>query len=126
AGSAVAGAHRPLTSDAVSHAPLLSQCHVLVPLSTNTSQFVFTATESDVPLTGASTGSPSNTSRLAGRELKKIFGGSLLSATAGGASSCLARLSRIVSSGTRFSLIELSAVLITSSNCAACCGLADG
>ena len=69
AGSAVTGVHGPFTSDAVSHAPLLSQYHVLVPLSTNTSQFVFTATESDVPVTGASTGSPSNTSKLAGRAL---------------------------------------------------------
>src|SRR2546429_551403 len=69
AGSDVTGAHLPLTSDAASHAPLLSQYHVLVPSSTNTSQFVFTAAESDVPVTGASTGSPSNTSKLAGRAL---------------------------------------------------------
>ena len=69
AGSAVTGAQGPLTSDAVNQESLFSQYQAFVPLSTNTSQFVLTATESDVPLTGASTGSPSNTSRLAGREL---------------------------------------------------------
>ena len=40
--------------------------------------------DSDVPATGAMTGSPSKTSRLAGRGLTKICGGSLCSATDGG------------------------------------------
>src|SRR5438270_13546393 len=54
AGSVVTGAHGPLTSDEVNQESLFSQYQVLVPLSTNTSQLVLTAAESDVPLTGAS------------------------------------------------------------------------
>jgi len=64
----LAGRHpRTLASGAASQPPLFSRYHVLVLESENTSQLVFTANDSDVPVSGASTGSPSNTTRLAGR-----------------------------------------------------------
>ena len=68
-GSFVTADHGPLKSLAVSHAPLFNQYHCRVARSTNTSQFVFTTTFSVELPAGASTGSPSNTRRLAGRAL---------------------------------------------------------
>src|SRR5262252_5143115 len=66
-GNLPAGIHGPLASGAASQPPLLRRYHVFVVESENTSQFVLTAKESGVPVMGASTGSPSNTTRLAGR-----------------------------------------------------------
>src|SRR3974390_2318539 len=62
------------------------------------SQLVLTAKVRPVLATGASTGSPSNTTRLAGRLTKKIVGGSL--ATATGATGDWRRLRSTDSSGT--------------------------
>jgi hypothetical protein len=98
----------------------------LLALSTKTSQLVFTAKESDVPAIGASTGSPSNTTRLAGRELAKIRGGVLSSATAGGCSACRARLNTSVASGTRLTPMFASTAPMRCSKRAACAGSADG
>src|SRR6516162_2920477 len=71
-GSVPAGSHGPFTSDAASHAPLFSRNQRWVPPSLKTSQLVLTANESVVPAIGVSTGSPSKTTRLAGRVLVKI------------------------------------------------------
>src|SRR5258708_7823011 len=68
-GSFDTGAQPALKSGEANHAPLLSQYQELLPASLNTSQLVFTANDSVLPAIGASTGSPSNTSRLAGRSL---------------------------------------------------------
>src|SRR5512141_991154 len=76
AGSFAAGVQGPPTIEADSQPPLFSKYHGRVPGSKNTSQLVLTAKDKGVPPIGASTGSPSKTTRLAGRVLTKIFGGS--------------------------------------------------
>src|SRR5262245_59302234 len=101
-GSGPAAVHGPLTSAAVIQPPLLSRYHCFVVVSVNTSQLVFTANDSVVPETGASTGSPSKTTRLAGRSLTKMRGGELSSAASGGFSACLRKLMTSVASGTCF------------------------
>ena len=126
AGSVPAGAHGPLKSAALSQLPLFSQYQVLLLSSTNTSQLVFTATLKGVPGTGASTGSPSKTSRLAARWLTKICGGASCSATDGGVSVPWRRLSSSMSSGTRLAASVASAALMRCSNCAAWAVSADG
>src|SRR6058998_2404276 len=60
-GSFATGAQGPLTAGADSQPPLSSRYQALVPESKNTSQFVLTANDSGVPVTGTSTGSPSKT-----------------------------------------------------------------
>src|SRR5690349_16746454 len=82
-GRAPAGIHGPLASGAASQPPLLKRYQVLVDASLNTSQLVFTANDSVVLAMGAITGSPSKTTRLAGRSLTKMRGGAL--STAAGA-----------------------------------------
>src|SRR5262245_19771526 len=74
-GSVPAGIQGPVAAGAVSQATLLSKYQLLVCASENTSQFVFTAKDSEVPAIGARTGSPSNTTRLAGLALAKMRGG---------------------------------------------------
>ncbi len=64
AGSLSIGANGPVAAGAASQLPLFSRYQVLP--SVNTLQLVFTAKESPVLPTGASTGSASNTTRLAG------------------------------------------------------------
>src|SRR5262249_9807266 len=58
-GSFPAGVQGPVAKGAISQAPLLSRYQVLVVASENTSQFVFTAKDSEVPAIGARSGSPS-------------------------------------------------------------------
>src|SRR5215471_8155109 len=119
-GRFTAGVHGPLTSCAVSQPPLLSQYQVRASLSKNTSQLVFTANDSGVPATGASTGSPSKTSRLAGRALTNIVGGSFFTATSGCLSELSRRLASTMSSGTRFTPMDSSASLIRDSAAVDC------
>ena len=120
AGRVPAGAQGLSTTGADSHAPLLRRYHLPLALSWNTSQFVLTATVSEVPATGAMIGLPSNTTRLAARALTNICGGASFSATDGGGGVSCCRLKRIASSGTRLTPIPASAALIFSSVSAAC------
>src|SRR4030095_12817523 len=115
-----AGDHGPLTFLAASQPPLFSQYHVLPSLSKNTSQLVLTANDSVVPAIGARTGSPSKMSRLAGRSLTKIVGGSFFNATSGGVSRLSRRLASTMSSGTRLAPSASNAALIRDSTVAAC------
>src|SRR5690242_8075669 len=67
-GNGPAGLHGPVAFGAASQLPSSRRYHWPSPAGAwNTSQFVLTATESVEPLTGTNTGSPSNTTRLAGR-----------------------------------------------------------
>jgi hypothetical protein len=68
-----------------------------------------------VPAIGVNTGAPSKISRLAGRSLTKMRGGSLCTATAGGVSVSRRRLRRRVSSGTRLAGSAASADRMCSS-----------
>ena len=90
---------RPLGRGAVSQPPLFRGTTALVGVSLNTSQLVLTANESIVPATGASTGSPSNTTRLAGRSLK--IAAARCRVELRGRWVELRRLSKTVASGTR-------------------------
>ena len=73
-----------------------------------------------MPFTGVQIGSPSNTTRLAGRVLAKILGGSFCSRTSAGLVVSCRRLRTIVSSGTRLMPRPASVALIRSSILAAC------
>src|SRR5262245_62269414 len=64
AGSFPAASHGPVAAGAISHPPLLSRYQVFVGVSKNTSQFVFTANDSEVPAIRVRSGSPSKTIRL--------------------------------------------------------------
>ncbi len=83
-----------------------------------TSQLVFTAYATPVLPTGASTGLPSNTTRLAGLALEKIAGGLLLTATGGVCVSL--RLRMTLSSGTALISICGRAALIFACIAEAC------
>ena len=110
AGSAPAGAQGPWAAGAESQAPSFSRNQLPFPaVSTKTSQFVLTATESPVSGTGTRTGVPSKTTRQAGRSLWKMRGGSLTmpAFSAGGAPSCCA--SSNMSRGTGPGVAEASA-----------------
>src|SRR5262245_3598750 len=119
AGRIRAGAQGPVAAGAISQAPLFSRYQLFVGASTNTSQFVFTANESEVPAIGARSGSPSNTTRLAGLVLAKMRGGSLLNTMSGGRSARWRRLSNTIASGTRLGPTNGSSALMRSSICAA-------
>src|SRR5262245_25522893 len=126
AGRIRAGTQGPVAAGAISQAPLFSRYQLFVGASTNTSQFVFTANESEVPAIGARSGSPSNTTRLAGLVLAKMRGGSLLRVTGGGCCARWSRLSTTVASGTRLGPTRASSALIRSSTCAALAGSSVG
>ncbi len=69
-GSLPAGWNGPENAGATSHTPLFSRYHRPPPAgSCITSQLVFTANDRPLLPAGARTGSPSNTTRLAGRSL---------------------------------------------------------
>ena len=114
------GPSRLAARGAVIQPPLFSS-HQPPSASESTGQFVFTAMESGEPGMRTSTGSPSKTTRLAGRALWKIAGGSLFTAgSSGGASAALRRLSSTVSSGTVRDATAGSAARSRASRCAAC------
>src|SRR5262245_1262548 len=119
AGSFPAGTQGPVATGAISQAPLSRRYQLLEGASKNTSQFVFTANDSEVPAIGARSGSPSNTMRLAGLVLTKMRGGLLSRETSGGCSARWSRLSTTIASGTRLGPTSASSALIRSSNCAA-------
>ncbi len=121
-----AGIHGPEASGAASQPPLSSRYQVRVPASKNTSQFVFTATVSDVPVTGAITGSPPKTTRLAGRELTKILGGAFSRATAAGFSVCPRSDINTMSSGTSLGPRPASSAFARASICPACAAVSEG
>ena len=103
AGTAVVGTQGPIGSAAVYQAPFASRKAGPSALSSSTVQFVLIARCSVLPATGASTGGPSNTTRLAGAERARMRGGALLTATGFATASVRPGLSRIVSSGKCFS-----------------------
>src|SRR5215472_6876355 len=117
-----AGSQGPFASGAASQPPLLSRNQRLVALSLKTSQLVLTAYESVVPATGVSTGSPSKTTRLAGRVLVKIRGGVLSSGTSPGLLNCERRLADTIAIGTRLTPISARAARIFSSRALARAG----
>src|SRR6185437_588633 len=85
AGNLSTGLYGPFAAGPENHAPLFSRYQAPPPAgSWNTSQLVLTAYSRPLLPTAASTGSPSNTTKLAGRALWKISGGSLSSATGAG------------------------------------------
>ena len=126
AGNLPAATHGPFGSDATSHPPLFSRYQLLLPASKNTSQLVFTTKDKLVPATGASTGSPSNTTRLAGRALTKIAGASFFTRISVGFCVCERRLRMMVSSGIVLTPRLSTAFLICSSTCEACSVSSDG
>src|SRR5262249_3429896 len=115
-GSVPASCHGPFASAAASQPPLWSRNQRLVALSLKTSQLVFTTYESVVPAMGASTGSPSKTTRLAGRVLVNIFGGVLSRGISGGLLAWERRLAVTMAIGTRLTPISASAARILSSS----------
>ena len=117
-GNAPAGTHGPFASGAASQPPLRSRNQVLLRLSWNTSQFVLTTDDSVVFAIGASTGAPSNTTRLAGRALVKIAGGLFSIATSGGFCADCARLAVTIATGTRLTPRPDSTSRMRSCSCA--------